>query len=99
MGLRHGILTGSCLHFCFVDSFTKSHGWITKWKIKEALLLERKDDRQENQQISTPALNIIILEKERVSHAHYEYGKGKEKRMNKWREEAVERNPGIALTN
>lgn len=34
---------------------------------------------EQNQQISTPALNIIILEKERVSHAHYEYGKRKEK--------------------
>ena len=36
---------------------------------EEVLLLEHKDDRQ-NQQISTPALNIIILKKERVSHAH-----------------------------
>ena len=26
-------------------------------------------------------------------------GKGKKKRMNKWKEEAVERNPGISLAN
>ena len=35
---------------------------------------------KQNQQISTPALNIIILEKERVSHSPLsEHGKRKEK--------------------